>query len=151
MLFRSAFLRTSPQLLTRFPRAMSLSTVSTTAASASVGPYSQAISAPPFLYTSGCMPIDAATGSIVPGGVEEQTQQVLKNLGEVIKAGGSDFSKVVKTTVFIKNMNDFQKINAVYAKVFGDHRPARTCVEVARLPMDVLVEIEAVALISKTA
>ncbi|KIJ37386.1 hypothetical protein M422DRAFT_33725 [Sphaerobolus stellatus SS14] len=126
---------------------MSFKTVSTSEAPSAIGPYSQAIAAPPFLFLSGCIPLDAATGNIVEGGIEEQTRQALKNLGAVVKAGGGEINKVVKTTVFLKDMNDFQKINAVYAEFFGDHKPARSAVEVARLPKDVLVEVEAIALI----
>ncbi|KAF8592777.1 YjgF-like protein, partial [Ramaria rubella] len=118
-------------------------------APAAIGPYSQAISVPPYLFLSGCIPLDPKSGDVVEGGVEEQTHQALKNLGEVVKAGGSEVSKVIKTTVFLKNMDDFQTVNAVYASFFGDHKPARSAVEVnsfSRLPKDVLVEIEAIAL-----
>ena len=119
--------------------------VATENAPSAIGPYSQAVIAGRLVYTSGQIPIDPKTGEIVKGDVEAQTKQVLVNLEAVVKAAGSDLSKVVKTTVFIKDMNDFQKINTVYAEFFSEPFPARSCVEVARLPKDVLVEIEAVA------
>ena len=119
--------------------------ISTPAAPSAIGPYSQAIATAGFIYTSGQIPIDPVTGDIVSKDVEAQTAQVLKNLSAVLEAAGSSLRKVVKTTVFIKDMNDFQKINAAYAACFSEPYPARSCVEVARLPKDVLVEIEAVA------
>lgn len=112
-----------------------------------IGPYSQAIAVNGMLFCAGQTPIDPTTGNLVPGGVEEQTHQALKNVGAVLKAGGSDYSKVIKTTVFLKNMNDFAAMNAIYATYFTDAPPARSTVEVARLPKDCLVEIEAIALI----
>ena len=113
-------------------------------------PYSQAIRSGPFLFISGQIPLDPKTGNIVPGGVAEQTRQVLANLRAVLKEAGSDLDKAVKTTVFLKNMNDFGAMNEVYGKpeYFGPNPPARSTVEVARLPRDVLVEIELVALAS---
>ncbi|KAF8514866.1 YjgF-like protein [Hysterangium stoloniferum] len=129
---------------------MSFSVVSTKDAPAAIGPYSQGIRVPPFLFVSGCVPLDPATGNVVGGSdIEAQARQALKNLSAVIKAGGSQVSRVVKTTVFMKDMNDFQKVNAIYADFFGDHKPARSAVEVsiARLPKDVLFEIEAIATI----
>lgn len=120
--------------------------VSTEAAPAAIGPYSQAVStAGPLLFTSGQLPIDPQTGAFVPGGIAEQTAQVLKNLQAVLEAGGSSLGRVVKTTVFLKDMNDFAAMNAVYASFFTNSPPARSTVEVARLPKDSLVEIEAVA------
>ncbi len=113
-----------------------------------IGPYSQAIAVNNMLlFCAGQTPIDPATGNLVPGGVEEQTHQALKNVGAVLKAGGTGYGKVVKTTVFLKNMNDFAAMNAIYATYFTDAPPARSTVEVARLPKDCLVEIEAIALI----
>lgn len=113
-----------------------------------LGPYSQAIVAGGMVYCAGQIPLDPKTGNIVPGGVAEQTRQVLANLRAVLKEAGSDLDKAVKTTVFLKNMNDFGAMNEVYGKpeYFGPNPPARSTVEVARLPRDVLVEIELVAL-----
>jgi len=127
---------------------MKKETVHTDKAPAAIGPYSQAIKTGSFVYTSGQIPIDPATGEIVAGGVEAQTACVLENLSEVLCAAGVGIKDVVKTTVFIKDMNDFSKINAVYAQYFEAPYPARSCVEAARLPKDVLVEIEAVAVCS---
>ncbi len=118
--------------------------IKTTNAPAAIGPYSQAIAMGNMLFTSGQIPINPETGNI-PDGVEAQARQALKNVSEVIKAGGADMSKVIKTTVFIKNMEDFAKINEIYAEFFTEPYPARSCVEVARLPKDVLLEIEAIA------
>jgi 2-iminobutanoate/2-iminopropanoate deaminase len=112
-----------------------------------IGPYSQAIVANGLAFCAGQTPIDPATGNLVPGGIEEQTHQVLENLGAVLRAAGSDYARVVKTTVFLKNMNDFAAMNAIYATYFKDAPPARSTVEVARLPKDCIVEIECIALI----
>jgi 2-iminobutanoate/2-iminopropanoate deaminase len=122
--------------------------VKTDAAPGALGPYSQAIVAGGMVYCAGQIPLDPATGNIVSGGIAAQTEQVLKNLRAVLKAAGSDLDRCVKTTVFIKNMNDFSAMNDVYgrAEYFGATPPARSTVEVARLPRDVLVEIEVVAL-----
>ncbi len=124
------------------------SIVSTTSAPAAIGPYSQATKIGNFVFTSGQIPIDPATGQVVAGSVEEQTRLVLTNLTAVLEAAGTSLDKVVKTTVFIKDMNDFATINAAYATFFQNEPPARSCVEVARLPKDVLVEIEAIAHLS---
>ncbi len=121
--------------------------ISTDKAPAAIGPYSQAVAVGNMVYTSGQIAIVPETGNIVEGGVEEQTKQALENLKVVVEAAGSSLDKVVKTTVFIKNMGDFAKINEVYSKYFTSNFPARSCVEVARLPKDLLVEIEAVAVI----
>jgi 2-iminobutanoate/2-iminopropanoate deaminase len=123
-------------------------TIQTDAAPKALGPYAQAIVGGGMVYCAGQIPLDPATGNIVPGGIAEQTQQVLKNLRAVLKAAGSDLGRAVKTTVFIKNMNDFAAMNEVYGRpeYFGPNPPARSTVEVARLPRDVLVEIEVVAL-----
>jgi 2-iminobutanoate/2-iminopropanoate deaminase len=112
-----------------------------------LGPYSQAIVAGGFVYCAGQIPLDSA-GNPVAGGVAEQTHQVLKNLRAVLQAAGSDLDRAVKTTVFLKNMNDFGAMNEVYGRpeYFGATAPARSTIEVARLPRDVLVEIELVAL-----
>ena len=119
--------------------------VSTPAAPKALGPYSQALVAGGFVFCSGQIPIDPATNSISAATVEEQTRQSIKNLSAVLEAAGSSLSKVVKTTVFIKDMNDFAAVNGVYAEMFGDTKPARSCVEVARLPKDVKIEIECIA------
>ena len=120
--------------------------VKTTNAPAALGPYSQGIIAGNMLFTSGQIPIDPADGSI-PSTVEAQAEQALTNVINVIKAGGGKIENTVKTTVFIKNMDDFAKINAVYEKFFTAPYPARSCVETARLPKDVLLEVEAVVLL----
>ncbi|HEY2876723.1 MAG TPA: RidA family protein [Reyranella sp.] len=124
--------------------------VKTDAAPGALGPYSQAIAAGGVVYCAGQIPLDPATGNIVGGGVAEQTAQVLKNLRAVLKAAGSDLDRAVKTTVFLKDMNDFGAMNDVYGRpeYFGAAPPARSTVEVARLPRDVRVEIEVVALVS---
>ena len=118
--------------------------VSTEKAPAAIGPYSQARIAGGLVYTSGQIGLIPETGAVAEG-LEAQAHQVFKNLTELLKAAGSDMSKVVKTTVFIKDMNDFAAINAIYAQYFAEPYPARSCVEVARLPKDVLVECELIA------
>ena len=118
--------------------------ISTENAPAAIGPYSQAIEVNGMVFTSGQIPVDPATGKIAET-VEEQAEQALKNVSEVLAAAGTDMEHVIKTTVFIKEMNDFAKINEIYAKFFTGAFPARSCVEVARLPKDVLLEIEAIA------
>ena len=115
-------------------------------APAALGPYSQAIAAGGFVYCAGQIPIDPATGEFVGTDIASQTHQVLKNLVAVLAAAGSDLSKAVKTTVFLADMNDFQAMNAVYATYFPEPTPARSTVQVARLPRDARVEIEVVAL-----
>ncbi len=117
--------------------------ISTNNAPAAIGPYSQAIVTGGMLFCSGQIPIDPATGNI-PEGVEAQAEQALTNVKNLIEAAGSSIDNVVKTTVFIKNMDDFAKINEIYAKYFTEPFPARSCVEVARLPKDVLLEVEAI-------
>ena len=117
--------------------------VSTDKAPAAIGPYSQAIKTGGLLFTSGQIPIDPATGNI-PEGVEAQAEQALTNVKNLIEASGASIDNTVKTVVFIKDMNDFAKINEIYAKYFTEPFPARSCVEVARLPKDVLLEVEAV-------
>ena len=113
-----------------------------------LGPYSQAVVANGMVYCAGQIPLDPATGEVVAGGIAEQTHQVLKNLQAVLKAAGSGLDRAVKTTVFLKSMDSFVAMNEVYAhpEYFGAHTPARSTIEVARLPRDVLVEIEVVAL-----
>jgi reactive intermediate/imine deaminase len=124
---------------------MTMKYVETSAAPEAIGPYSQAVVAGGMVYCSGQIPFDPATMTQVAGGVEAQTDQVLKNLAAVLEAAGSSLSRVVKTTVFLSDMDDFAAMNAVYAKHFGDHRPARAAVQAARLPRGVDVEIECVA------
>ena len=121
-----------------------MKTVETKNAPAAIGPYSQAQIVNGLVYTSGQIGIDPAVGTLVEG-LEAQTNQVFKNLSELLKAAGSDMSKVIKTTVFIKDMNDFGKVNEIYAKYFTEPFPARSCVEIARLPKDALVECEVIA------
>ena len=121
-----------------------MKTVATEKAPAAIGPYSQAQIAGGLVYTSGQIPVDPETGAIAQG-VEAQAHQVFKNIGELLKAAGSDIGRVVKTTVFIKDMNDFGAINGIYGQYFTEPYPARSCVEVARLPKDVLIECEAIA------
>lgn len=113
-----------------------------------IGPYSQGIIVNNLFYSSGQIPL-TAEGELVTGSIEEQTHQVFKNLKAVLEAAGASFETVVKTTVFIKDMNDFAAVNEVYGTYFSNHKPARSCVEVARLPKDVLIEIEVVALVNK--
>lgn len=117
--------------------------ISTNKAPAAIGPYSQAIEVNGMVFTSGVIPVDPATG-VIPEGVEAQATQAFTNLNNLIEASGADITKVVKTTVFIKEMNDFGKINEIYAKFFKEPYPSRSCVEVARLPKDVLLEVEAI-------
>ncbi len=114
-------------------------------APAAIGPYSQAISTGKLIYTSGVIPIVPETGAIAGASIEVQTKQALKNLSNLLEDNGSSLGKVIKTTVFIKDMRDFKRVNDVYATFFEDPYPARSCVEVARLPKDVKIEIEAVA------
>jgi 2-iminobutanoate/2-iminopropanoate deaminase len=121
--------------------------VQTDKAPKAIGPYSQGIIANGFVFCSGQIPIDPATGELVTGTIDDQTRRVLKNLGAVLEAAGSSYDDVVKTTVFLQDMNDFAKMNAVYAEFFKAPNPARAAVQVARLPRDVKVEIEAVALV----
>jgi 2-iminobutanoate/2-iminopropanoate deaminase len=111
-----------------------------------IGPYSQAIKANGFIFVSGQVAFDPATGDLISGGVQEQTQQVLKNLEAILVAAGSSWEKVVRTNVYLKNMSEFTQMNEIYGKVFKSTPPARTTVEVARLPRDVSVEIDLIAL-----
>ena len=120
--------------------------ISTKDAPQAIGPYSQAIKANGFIFVSGQIAIDPATQQVITGDVAAQTDRVLRNLSEILEAGGSGLGKVVRSTVFLKNMNDFSAMNAVYAKYFSTAPPARSTVEVARLPKDVLVEIDVIAL-----
>ena len=119
--------------------------INTDKAPAAIGPYSQAIRIEDMLFTSGQLGIDPATGKLADG-VEAQTKQSLKNIEAILESARFTKTDVVKTTVFIKDMDDFAAVNQVYSDFFGDHKPARSCVEVARLPKDGLVEIEVVAM-----
>lgn len=120
--------------------------VSSKHAPAAIGPYSQAVKAGGFLFCSGVIPVDPADGS-VPSDIEGQTRQVMENIKGLLADNGLDMSAVVKTTLFIKDMNDFSKINAVYAEYFKEAPPARSCVEVARLPKDLLIEVESISVL----
>ncbi|HEY8106292.1 MAG TPA: RidA family protein [Gemmatimonadales bacterium] len=119
--------------------------VATGGAPKAIGPYSQGIVSNGLLFTAGQIALDPATGEVVPGGVAEQTARVMENLKAILSAGGSGLDRVVKTTVFLADMADFSAMNEVYAKAFGNHRPARSTVAAAGLPRGVRVEIEAVA------
>lgn len=124
---------------------MNKSVISTNAAPGAIGPYSQGIKVGELVYTSGQLPIDPKTGEM-PATIEEQTKQSLENVKTILEASGSGLSKVVKTTVFLSDMNNFGKMNEVYAKFFTGDYPARSAIEVARLPKDALVEIEVIAI-----
>jgi len=126
---------------------MKIEVISTKKAPKAIGPYSQAIRIQNMVFTSGQIPVDPSSGEVVGGGIENQTQQVLENLKAVLAEAGTGLENVVKTTVFIKDMNDFASVNKIYGQYFKEPYPARSCVEVARLPKDVLIEIEAVAII----
>ncbi len=120
--------------------------VKTEEAPGAIGPYSQAVVAGGFVYASGQIPIDPATGQFVEGGVREQTAQVMRNLSKVLEAAGSSLARVVKTTVFLADMNDFAAMNETYGEFFSEEPPARSTVQAARLPRDARVEIDVVAL-----
>jgi 2-iminobutanoate/2-iminopropanoate deaminase len=123
-----------------------MESIQTDRAPQAIGPYSQAIKANGFIFASGQIPLDPATMRIVEGGIEEQTGRVLDNLKAVLEAAGSSLDRVVKTTVYLADMNEFAAMNEIYARYFGSTKPARATVQVARLPRDVKVEIDAVAL-----
>jgi 2-iminobutanoate/2-iminopropanoate deaminase len=124
---------------------MAITPVSTPGAPRAIGPYSQGIRAGGFLFTAGQVGFDPASGELVDGGISEQTDRVLQNIRSILESAGLDLSQVVKTTVFLVDMADFAAMNEVYARAFGDHRPARSTVAVAALPRGARVEIEAVA------
>jgi 2-iminobutanoate/2-iminopropanoate deaminase len=119
--------------------------VSTGGAPKAIGPYSQGTIAGGFIFTAGQVALDPKTGEVVPGGITEQTERVMQNLAAILQAAGSGLNQVVKTTVFLADMTDFAAMNEVYARAFGDHRPARSTVAVGALPKGVKVEIDAVA------
>ena len=120
-------------------------TITTSGAPKPVGPYSQAVIAGGFVFLSGQGPLDPATNRLVEGDIAAQTERVLENLKAVLEAGGSSLGQVLKTTVFLKDLNDFRKMNEVYARYFPQNPPARATIEAARLPLDTLVEIDAIA------
>lgn len=119
--------------------------ISTNQAPAAMGPYSQAIRTTHSLFISGQLPIDPATNELVEGSIQDQTRQVLQNILEILRAAKLERADIVKTTVYLRNLDDFAAVNEVYAAVFGRNPPARVCVEVSRLPKDALIEIEAIA------
>lgn len=121
--------------------------VATERAPRAIGPYSQAVRSGNFLFASGQIPIDPATGEFVAGGITEQTEQVMRNVSAILEAAGADLQQVVKTTVFLADMDDFTAMNEVYGRFFGENPPARATVQAARLPRDARVEIEAIAIL----
>ncbi|MCA1614175.1 MAG: RidA family protein [Acidobacteria bacterium] len=125
--------------------------VSTELAPRAIGPYSQAVAVGDYVFTSGQIPTDPATGEFVAGGIAEQTEQVFRNLSEVLKAAGAGLGDVVKATVYLADMNDFAAMNEVYARALGENRPARSTVEAARLPRDARVEIDVIAVKQRNA
>ena len=127
---------------------MPLDFVSTAGAPKAIGPYSQGVIANGFLFTAGQVALDPDKGELVPGGITEQTTRALENLHAILKQAGSDFSQVVKTTVFLVDMADFTPMNEIYGRAFGQHRPARSTVAVAALPRGARVEIEVIAAVS---
>lgn len=129
----------------------SLQIVDTPNAPAAIGPYSQGVVHGGVLYTAGQIALDPASGEIVGGPVADQTERVFRNLAAVLDAAGASFGSVLKATVFLRDMNDFAEMNGVYARYFADHRPARSTVQVARLPRDVAVEIELIAAVDASA
>ena len=121
--------------------------IMTDKAPAAIGPYSQAVKFGNMVFTSGALGVDPVTGAFVEGGIQAQARQCLENLKAVLEASGSSLDKVLKATVFIKDMNDFPKVNEIYGQYFTEKQPGRSCVEVARLPKDALIEIEAIAFV----
>jgi 2-iminobutanoate/2-iminopropanoate deaminase len=128
---------------------MALKHITTDKAPSAIGPYSQGIIANGFLYTAGQIPLDPVAGKIVDGGIVEQTERVMQSLQEVLSAGGASWADVVKTTVYLHDLSHFPTVNEIYAKWLGDSRPARSTVQVTGLPRGALVEIDAVAVVSK--
>ena len=121
--------------------------ISTNSAPQAIGPYSQAVRVGNFVYTSGQVPIDPATGELVADNIQKAAKQSLENVKSVLEAAGTTLANVVKTTVFLKDLNDFKAANEVYSQYFPQNPPARSCVQAAKLPLDALIEIEAVAVI----
>ena len=128
---------------------MTRETIKTNAAPGAVGPYSQGVRTGDMLFVSGQVALDPATGTLVDGGVEEQTRRVMNNLSAILVAGGSDLQHVVKATVYLTDLGTFEEMNRVYASFFPGEKPARVCVEVSRLPRNSLVEIDAIATIAE--
>lgn len=122
--------------------------ISTPSAPAAVGPYSQAVQMGQFIFTAGQIPLVPETGKLVTGGIEEQTRQVMQNLTNILEAAGSKLANIVKTTIFVTDLNDFATINQIYGSFFSDAPPARSTVQVAGLPLGAKVEIEAIAVVS---
>lgn len=122
-----------------------LKQVHTEKAPKAIGPYSQGIAAGQFIFVSGQIPVDPETNEVVKGGIIEQTNQVMKNIRAILESEGLTLNNIVKTTIFLKNMDQFADVNEIYAKHLGEHRPARSTIEISRLPKDVLIEIEAIA------
>jgi 2-iminobutanoate/2-iminopropanoate deaminase len=120
--------------------------IETLEAPAPIGPYSQAVRANGFIFVSGQIPVNPKTGQVVNGGIAAQTHQVIKNISAILRAAGTDLDQVVKTTVWLTNLDDFSEFNQVYAEYFGEIKPARATVQVLRLPKDVLLEMEAISL-----
>ena len=120
--------------------------VETSAAPAPIGPYSQAVRGNGFIFVSGQIPLNPDTGTVTGNDIESQTRQVIRNLEAILKKAGAGLDKVVKTTVFLSNLDDFSRFNRVYEEYFGEAKPARATVQVARLPREVLLEIEAIAI-----
>jgi 2-iminobutanoate/2-iminopropanoate deaminase len=125
---------------------MQIEYVSTPDAPAAIGPYSQGVKTHGFVYTSGQIALDPATGNLVDGSFEEQVHRVFKNLQAILRAAGTDFNRVIKATVYVTDLGNFGTLNSIYASYFGDHKPARTTVEVPKLPKGGAVEIDLVAL-----
>jgi 2-iminobutanoate/2-iminopropanoate deaminase len=123
-----------------------IDTIATDAAPKAIGPYAQGVKANGFVYTSGQIPLDPATGNLVEGSFEDQVHRVFANLQAILTSAGTDFSRVVKATVYVTDLGNFQTLNTIYAGYFGDHKPARTTVEVPALPKGATVEIDLIAL-----
>lgn len=121
--------------------------VQTNSAPAAIGPYSQAVRSGSLLFTSGQIPVDPATGTVVEGGIQEQAHQVMKNLAAVLEASGSSLANALRTTCFLQDLNHFATFNEIYATFFDGEPPARSTVQVARLPLDVMIEVDCIALI----
>lgn len=122
-----------------------LETITTEKAPQAIGPYSQAVKANGFVYVSGQIPIDPASGQLLTGSLTEQTRQVMTNIASILESAGASLDTVLKTTIYLKDMNDFDEVNKVYGEFFPNHKPARATVQVARLPKDVSIEVDAIA------